>query len=146
MARRLDLANLRPELRIPEARPVVMAYLALAHERPRRVESYRKAGASALSLLDLIIIQHIVAFEIAEGGVRQSPIVDSLAAPRRTVRDGLARLEQHGLIVRAADGRYHPTEASGARVNENLDADVRLLGRLCEAFTTWRAAVGRYTP
>ena len=62
-----------------------------------------------MTLLDLIINQHILAFEIIEGGTRQSSIVDSLEAPRRTVRDGLVRLEESGLIVRDA-GRALPPD------------------------------------
>ena len=89
MADRLNLDELRPELRAPEIRPFLLAYLALVGGRVSRVARYRERGVSAMTLLDLILNQHILAFEIIEGGTRQSSIVDSLEAPRRTVRDGL---------------------------------------------------------
>lgn len=143
MTERLNLNELRPELRVPEIRSFLLSYLALAGGRVSRVAAYRERGASAMTLLDLIISQHILAFEIIEGGTRQSSIVDSLEAPRRTVRDGLARLQESGLIVRDADGLYHPAETTGAMANAMFDADFRLVSRMCDAFTAYRAVLGR---
>ena len=143
MAERLDLNELRPELQVPEIRSFLLAHLALVSGRVSRVAAYRERGASAMTLLDLIINQHILAFEIIEGGTRQSSIVDSLEAPRRTVRDGLARLQESGLIVRDQDGLYHPAQTTGAMVNSMFEADFRLLARMCEAFAAYRAALRR---
>ena len=143
MAERLDLNDLRPELRAPEIRSFLLAYLALVGGRVSRVAAYRARGISAMTLLDLILNQHILAFEIIEGGTRQSSIVDSLEAPRRTLRDGLGRLEESGLIVRDQDGLYHPAEATGAMANAMFDTDFRLVSRMCDAFTAYRAALGR---
>ncbi len=143
MTQRLDLNDLRPELRAPEIRPFLMAYLAQVCGRVSRVAAYRELGASAMTLLDLILNQHILAFEITDGGTRQSSIVDSLEAPRRTVRDGLVRLEEAGLIVRDEEGLYHPAEATGAMLNAMFDNDFRLAARMCDAFQTYRAAIGR---
>jgi hypothetical protein len=143
MSQRLGLAELRSELQVPEIRPFLLAYLALVSGRVSRVAAYRERGVTAMSLLDLILNQHILAFEIVEGGTRQSSIVDSLDAPRRTVRDGLARLEEAGLIVRDREGLYHPSTATGSMVNDMFETDFRLTARMCEAFTAYRAALGR---
>ena len=143
MTDRLNLDELRAELRAPEIRPFLLAYLALVGGRVSRVARYRERGVSAMTLLDLILNQHILAFEIIEGGTRQSSIVDSLEAPRRTVRDGLARLEGGGLIVRDDEGLYHPTKATGAMVNGMFESDFRLAARMCEAFQAYRAALRR---
>lgn len=143
MAKCLDLNELRPELRLPAARSFLLAYLALMDGRVRRVAEFRERGASAMSLLDLIIVQHILFLEIVEGGTRQSSIVDSLEAPRRTVRDGLARLQIAGLIVRDAEGLYHPTDVFGEIVDRAFDTDFRLAARMCDTFAAWRAALGR---
>jgi hypothetical protein len=143
MADRLDLEELRPELRVPEIRPFLLAYLALVGGRVSRVAAYRERGANAMSLLDLALNQHILAFEVVAGGTRQSSIVDSREAPRRTVRDGLARLEECGLIVRDPEGLYHPSTATGSMANAMFDSDFRLVARMCEAFTAYRSALGR---
>ena len=143
MTERLDLNDLRPELRAPEIRSFLLAYLALVSGRVSRVAAYRERGASAMTLLDLILNQHILAFEIIEGGTRQSSIVDSLDAPRRTVRDGLVRLQEAGLVVRDRNGLYHPARTTGEMVNAMFESDFRLTARMCEAFATYRAALGR---
>ena len=140
VTKRLDLADLRPELRVPAARPFLLAFLALVDEQVRLVAAYRAHGAEAMSLLDLAICQHILAFEIVEGGTRQQPIVDSLDAPRRTIRNGLARLEAAGLVVRDEAGLYHPTKATAEMVNANFERNFRLMARMCEAFAAYRAA------
>jgi hypothetical protein len=141
MTDRLNLDELRAELRAPEIRPFLLAYLALVGGRVSRVARYRERGVSAMTLLDLILNQHILAFEIIEGGTRQSSIVDSLEAPRRTVRDDLARLEEGGLIVRDDEGL--PAKATGAMVNGMFESDFRLAARMCEAFQAYRAALRR---
>lgn len=143
MPKRLKLDSLRPEIRIPEARPFLLAYLALVSSRVRRVARYRDEGATAMSLLDLAINQHILTFEIAAGGTRQQSIVDSLEAPRQTVRDGLVRLEKGGLIMRDKAGLYHPTGTTGAMANAMFETDLRIVARLCEAFSAYRAALAR---
>ena len=143
MTERLDLEELRPELKVPEVRAFLLAYLALISGRVSRVAAYRNRGVGAMSLLDLILNQHILAFEIAEGGTRQSSIVDSLEAPRRTIRDGLARLEDAGLIVRDQEGLYHPSKETGSMLNAMFDSDFRLTARMCDAFTAYRKALGR---
>lgn len=143
MAKRLELGELRPELQMPEVRPFLLAYLDLVSSRVRRVAAYRARGAAAMSLLDLAINQHVLTFEICSGGTRQQSIVDSLEAPRQTVRDGLMRLEKAGLIVRDRAGFYHPTEVTGAMANAMFVTDVRMVARMCDAFTAYRAALGR---
>ena len=144
MTERLNLNELRPELRAPEIRSFLLAYLALASGRVSCVAAYRERGANAMTLLDLIISQHILAFEIIEGGTRQfvhrrQP--QSAAAHRP---DGLARLQESGLIIRDQDGLYHPAEATGAMANAMFDTDFRLVSRMCDAFyQVIRAVLGR---
>jgi hypothetical protein len=143
MPTRLNLNELRPEIRISEARPFLLAYLDLVSSRVRRVAGYRARGATAMSLLDLAINQHILTLEICSGGTRQQPIVDSLEAPRQTVRDGLMQLEQAGLIVRDAAGLYHPTDVTGAMANTMFETDFRIVARVCDAFSAYRTALAR---
>jgi hypothetical protein len=143
MPKRLKLNELRPEIRVPEAKPFLLAYLDLVSSRVRRVAGYRARGATAMSLLDLAINQHILTFEIVEGGTRQQSIVDSLEAPRQTVRDGLMRLEKGGLIVRDKSGLYHPTGVTGTMANAMFETDLRIVARMCDAFAAYRAALNR---
>jgi hypothetical protein len=143
MVRRLDQTQLRAELQLPEARSFMLAYLGLVRGRVRQVAGYRARSATAMSLLDLAINQHVLTYEVTTGGTRQQSIVDSIAAPRQTVRDGLSRLENGGLVVRDTAGGYHPTDLAGEIANALYRDDVRAVARLCEALATYRAALGR---
>jgi hypothetical protein len=136
---RMEMTDLRAELQTPEAAGLMLAYLALLEGRVRRLAAYRERGVPTLTLLDLIIIAHITAFTVARGdGTRPSDLTDTLDAPRGTIRDGLSRLAQAGIIVRDAAGLYHPTKLVAEVTNEYHDDAIRDLERLCAALSKFR--------
>lgn len=138
----MALAGLRAEYQVPEARAYLLALLELMHGRVRRVSEYRRYAPS-MTLLDGVIVLHIIVLEVVRpGGIKQQSIVDALDAPRRTVRDGLDRLLAAGLVVRE-NRRYRPTEKALEIFSSGYDADIRIASRLSETFSTFRSAIRR---
>lgn len=122
------------EVKGPEARALLLAYLAVVGDRVRILTAYREAGAPGMSMLDLAILQLVSTFEIVDGeGSRQQEIVSALHAPRRTVRDGLARMVEAGMLIRRANGCYHPTTLTITIFLEVWPEHLKLLRRCGDA-------------
>ncbi len=142
MADRLDVDKLRPEYRVPAAAPFLLAFLQFSEERARGTKRDRELSES-LTILDSLLHLHIFVFEVTRGGgTRASNLVNSTQAPRRTVRDGLSRLAQAGLIVREGD-LYYPSAETGRIADERFDLYMRHIGRLCDTSADFRRAIGR---
>lgn len=136
--------DLRPELRQhPEVKPVAVAFLELMAWRGRFIADMREStGDRTLTLLDLDVLLYVFTFGLDGGGSRAQEIINSLGAPRRTVRDSLARWCRLGFLVQ--DGRqYHPAKPAAALYNAHFETRFRLIAKICDTFSTYRAAIGR---
>lgn len=114
---------------------MLIAFLELMEGRVRLVEDYRQRGAS-LSILDTIVNLHV--FTFGYRGTRQQQLIDSLAAPRRTIRDSLRRLEECDMICRASSGLYYPTTRTAEVALDRSGGTLREIERLCEAVNAYR--------
>lgn len=148
MADRLDLENVRREYRIPEAKPFLMALLALFNGRMRKVAVYRQHGATSATALEGMIAFQAFVFMVTGGdGTRQAEVIGSFPdVPRRTIRDALARMVSAGLLERSTDGRYHPGKVVGDVYNRFWSEDMRQVERVAATYLDYQKAVGRITP
>lgn len=129
----MDPRRLPPDIQRPEARALLVAYLAVIVDRVRILDAYR-LEAPAMSMLDLAVLQLVSTFEIVEGaGTRQQEIVNAISAPRRTVRDGLDRMVQAGMLMRDEEGLYHPTNRTIDVFASVWPDHVKTLARLSDA-------------
>jgi len=143
----LDLKTVNPALRLPEAKPALMAFVDLLIWRANRTYELReKADTSTLSLFDQTVWSYIVAYELAgHGGTRQQTLINTLKnVPRTTIRDSLRKLRKGNLIIRDHRNLYHPTTLSGLLTEDGLSEAVTLLNRLAETFLDWRNALDRH--
>jgi hypothetical protein len=102
-----------------------------------------QADFPGISYLDTVVNLHVFCF--AESGTRAQNLVDSLGAPRRTIRNSIDRLVGFGMICR--EGRlYFPTEMTGALANRMLAEVFSNIALVCDAAATHRKNHGRYTP
>lgn len=144
---RMKPDDLRPELRRPEAKVVAVAFLSLIAWRTRMVAEMRESmGERSLTILDANILLHVFTFGLLGGpGTRAQEIINTLGAPRRTVRDSLALLVRLDLITQEG-GLYYPTAATARIFNGDFEDRYRLIARVCDAFADYQRSVGRDTP
>lgn len=134
--------DIRPEFRNPQARAFLLANLEMLGARMKMIEKYRANGFPTMTMLDGVINFAIFTFAAIGGnGTRQQMLVDSIVAPRRTIRTCLVRLEKGGLITRDENGMYHPAQITVDLTNASFEANFRQMERLAEAFIAWRAAI-----
>jgi predicted transcriptional regulator len=123
-------------------RQLLVAYLETLRFRVRTTQRLRELTGEPITLLDTIVNLEVYLFaEI--GGTLQQEILNSLDAPRTSVRDSLARLVRSGLVERRGR-RYVP--ADNANLTEIGPEFIRLSSRLCDAISTYRDRYGRIPP
>lgn len=145
MPGRLDPATLKPAFQCPQLRPLMLAFLDLQAGRVRLTGEIRKRGCKGVTMLDTVIILHIFVMH-REGGTRPQNLVDSLHAPRRTIRGSLDRLEECRLVFRNAAGLYFCTPKLGEISNDTVEATLREVGRLSDAYVAYQRVCRRVTP
>jgi hypothetical protein len=140
----IDVRTIRREMRHPAARPFLMAFMDLMNGRLKMIEAYREAGFRSMTILDGVVLFQILAFAAIGGdGTRQADLINSISAPRATIRNCLRRLEAAGIITRGADGRYHARQIVADTVNAAFEDNFRQAARFADAFIEWRTAIGR---
>jgi hypothetical protein len=138
MPHRFRESELRPELRTPEANWLLAQLLDLQAGRIRILERVHRKMGPGITFLDATINLHV--FVMRKRGTRQQQLIESLEAPRRTIRDGLERLQFADLIVRNGRGLYYPTPKTAQSANEIFPITLGEVRRLCDAYSSYRDA------
>lgn len=142
MPRRLKLDRVRWELKTPETRSFLLSLLNFINYRTSVLADYRKLSPG-ITLLDALIADHIgIHYVIDANGTRQQWLVNTVQAPRRTIRDGLVRLVGADLVVRIGD-LYYPTDALGDILEANFNPYLQMSSRLAERTREAREALRR---
>lgn len=143
-ADQMRLKDVRSEYLVPEAKPFLLAHVAHLAGRLKIVATYRRRLAPNMTVLDGMIAFQLFAFMVSGyDGTKASELVDSLDAPRRTIRSSLDRLLAAGVITRSADGLYHPTQHVANVLDDTFEETFRQIARVAESFDSWRRAIGR---
>ena len=129
---RLDEADLSPIFRAWGAHEFELALLNFLVGRTKIMSCFRRDGGRNVTMRDLVICHWIFTFR-NEGGAGRREIVAGLSMPRATILDGIDRLERAGFVCRI-EGRYYPSEKTGAIANECIEDVLERVGILCVAF------------
>lgn len=129
--RRMQARDLRPENRTEEMRRLLSSYQELLSLQYRFALAFRAMGVSRARMLDTVVCLSV--FTHSHQGTRPQAIIDMIGAPRQSVRDSLKTLEAAGFVCRNGRGPYYATTKCAQIANENIDALVSAIGRLCAA-------------
>jgi hypothetical protein len=141
MLDRMRETDLRPELQLPEAKRLLTALLDLQAGRVRIIERFHKQQAPTATYLDATVSLHI--FVRRKHGTKQQQLVESLEAPRRTIRDSLVKMTAASWIWRDTRSLYFPTATFASAANDIFPITLREVGRLCEAYQDFREVCPR---
>lgn len=141
--KRLSRHDVGPELRWPEIQPTFVAFLGLMAGRTRFAAELSRRGYGSIDLRDVVIIMHVTAY--MDHGTRQQHLIDTLELPRRTIRGKLDRLERVGILVREG-ARYYPAPIIGEVAAAEMEATMREISRLSDAWVAYRNAIRRDAP
>jgi hypothetical protein len=140
MVERLRIADLPPIFSAPEFGDVLLAMLDIAERDAQRVAEFGDHG-HPVTLIGWTVLLHIVVVEVAQKrGTRLNKLVETKIAPRRTIRDTVARLEEMELICRDSHGIYHPAAAVADRIAEDTPVRLGQIRRLHEAWLRFTLA------
>lgn len=129
---------------MPEARAFLLAYNTYSAGRQRATARYRASVMPGMVLIDRLLLVHVMTLNLAGyGSVSQNEIVHAIDAPRRTIRDSLARLVNAGLMVRDSRHSYCASQAALDIEYANFEQYIKDIAVLCDAFTPYRRAIGR---
>jgi len=150
MPKRFDPDQLGPEIQSPEFVTLMLAFLDVAEGDVLRAEEFRAQGKASrsLTLVGWTILMHIFVVAVANRrGTRTQNLIETLAVPRRTIRDTLKRMLEDGHLIRDKDGLYHPSQEAGRLAAEQWSGEYRLrqLRRACDAYEAF-ALRRRNTP
>ncbi len=140
-ADRLTIDDLDPEISTREAQQVLLALLDLTLDQQRAAAEHNARGVPPTITAFDSLVAHLV-LVLRDTGARPAAIIDTLEAPRRSVRTSLLRLEDAGLLMRD-EGIYHPTKLMGRRANERWPAVKRRVSRLSRAWQDFDGVTNR---
>jgi hypothetical protein len=90
---------------------------------------------------------YVKGFYVADGsGSREAEVVNHLAVPRRTVRDGLGRLVGWGALVRDDSGLYYPSAVFDHWPVERFERILDRVLRLADTALVLRDAIAAARP
>lgn len=137
----IDHSRLRHEFRHPEAMAILREFVDCMAEETETAEALKAETGVHISLLDLGVLSYVLNWFAIEGaGSRPQSVIDSFRAPRRTIRDGIDRLIEAGLLTKEGP-EIVPTEKAIDWMNRRYPRDYTKLERLAEAFLLFREKV-----
>lgn len=100
------------------------AHVAFLYNRAARLGRHLGCGVTQL---DMTIVMHVHTFAvIRQGGTIAAELVGTYDAPRRTIRDSLARMVKAGALINT-DGVYTPQPTISAFFDGCVDEEMRLM-------------------
>jgi hypothetical protein len=133
-----------PDLNDSDLRQLLVAYLDMLRFQVRLSKHFRDVTGHPITVLDTVV--NLEVFVFAErGGTLQQEILNSLDAPRTSVRDSLARLVRSGLVERHGR-RYLPGPATVDAAASVGDEFIMRLNRLCDVAVIYQPRQGRNPP